>query len=71
MDDFDIIKHEKRRNNGDLWRVLGPCSYSFDTSKFPRETTLQLNMIKYLNEHDNVTGSGYGIFLFDGKQIIG
>lgn len=69
MDDFDIIIRNDVRNNGDLWRVFGPCG-DYDTSKFPRETSLQRGMIEYLDKHDNVTGSGYGIFLFDGESFI-
>lgn len=70
MNDFDIIQRDDSKRSGDLWRVFGPCQPFDDTSKFPRDTELQRNMIKYLDEHDFVTGAGYGIFLFDGEKGI-
>lgn len=70
MDDFEIIESEKRRNCGDLWRVFGPCGSYDDLSKLPANTGLQRGMIEYLRTHDNVTGSGYGIFLFDGEKVV-
>lgn len=70
MDDFDIINRRDTKWDGDLWRVFGPCFPCEDTSKLPRETKLQRDMIRYLNEHDYTTGNGYGIFLFDGEKII-
>lgn len=70
MNDFDIIQRDDSKYCGDLWRVFGPCQPFDDPSKFPRDTELQRNMIKYLDEHDFVTGAGYGIFLFDGEKIV-
>ena len=70
MDDFEIIESSKRRNCGDLWRVFGPCGSYDDLSKLPAETGLQRGMIEYLKTHDNVTGDGYGIFLFDGEKVV-
>lgn len=70
MNDFDIITRHDAKYCGDLWRVFGPCQPFDDTSKFPCKTELQRNMIRYLNEHDYTTGSGYGIFLFDGEKVV-
>ncbi len=70
MDDFDLITRDDSKWSGDLWRVFGPCESYDDTSKFPCETGLQRGMKKYLDEHDGVTGAGYGIFLFDGEKVI-
>lgn len=70
MNDFDIIACGDSKYSGDLWRVFGPCQPFDDTSKFPRDTDMQRRMIQYLDEHDYVTGWGYGIFLFDGENII-
>lgn len=70
MDDFDIIERNDVRCSNDLWRVFGPCQPFDDTSKFPKDTELQRNMIDYLNTHDYVTGWGFGVFLFDGTQIV-
>ncbi len=70
MDNFDLITRDESRYSGDLWRVFGPCPSYRDTSVFPRDTELQRGMIRYLDEHDFTTGSGYGIFLFDGEKIV-
>ncbi len=70
MNDFDIIQRGDSKWSGDLWRVFGPCQPFDDTSKFPRDTDMQRRMIRYLEEHDYVTGWGYGIFLFDGEKVI-
>lgn len=70
MNDFDIITRHDSRCCSDLWRVFGPCQPFDDTSKLPCDTELQRNMIRYLNEHDYTTGSGYGIFLFDGEKVV-
>ncbi len=70
MNDFDIITRHDSKYCGDLWRVFGPCQPFDNTAKFPCDTELQRNMIRYLNEHDYTTGSGYGIFLFDGEKIV-
>lgn len=70
MDNFDIITRDDSKYCGDLWRVFGPCPNYRDTKLFPHDTELQRGMIRYLDEHDFTTGSGYGIFLFDGEQIV-
>lgn len=70
MNNFDIITRHDTKYSNDLWRVFGPCESYKDTSKFPCNTELQRTMLQYLNEHDYTTGSGYGIFLFDGEKVV-
>ena len=70
MNDFDIITRHDSRWSGDLWRVFGPCMPCNDPAKLPQDTGLRRGMAKYLSEHDGTTGSGYGIFLFDGEKVI-
>ena len=70
MDNFDLITRDEYQYSSDLWRVFGPCPSYRDTSVFPRDTGLQRGMIRYLDEHDFTSGSGYGIFLFDGEHIV-
>ncbi|MBO4219388.1 MAG: DUF5596 domain-containing protein [Clostridia bacterium] len=69
MDNFDIISHDDSKNNWDLWRVFG-FRDSYDPATLPRETDLQRRMADFLAKNDNVTGSGYGVFLFDGENIV-
>ncbi len=69
MDDFDMFSiREGHSPFSQAWRVFG-MDYDGDTSKLPRETTLQRNYIKWLDE-GNTVGSGAGVILFDGKKII-
>lgn len=70
MNDFDIITRHDSRWSSDLWRVFGPCFPCDDLAKLPEDTELRRNMKQYLNDHDFTTGSGYGIFMFDGEKII-
>ena len=70
MNDFDIITRHDSRWSNDLWRVFGPTLPCDDPAKLPQNTELQRGMSRYLREHDCTTGSGYGIFLFDGEKVI-
>ena len=69
MDCFEIIDREDRKNAGDLWRVFGHRS-SWDPASLPRDTELRRRMADYLAAHGGVTGTGYGVFLFDGEEIV-
>jgi len=68
-EDFDIIEVDHAKNSGDLWRIFGKRR-SYNPAELPRENSLQRGMADYLAAHDNVTGSAYGIFAFDGEKII-
>ena len=69
MDNFDIIQSWDTKMSGDLWRVFGP-DVTDDPAKLPRETGLQRGMADYMVAHDNKTGGGHGIFLFDGEKVL-
>ena len=68
-EDFEIIEYGQRKNHGELWRVFGKRR-SYDPAELPRNTALQRGLADYLASHDNVTGEGYGIFVFDGEKVI-
>jgi hypothetical protein len=68
MDNFDIIDREDRKNSGDLWRVFGHRE-SYDPASLPRDTELRRRMADYLAKSGNVTGTGYGVLLFDGERV--
>lgn len=69
MDDFDIISRNDVKNDGNLWRIFGRRD-SYDPENLPRNTDLQRRMADYLAANDNVTGSGYGVFVFDGEKVV-
>ncbi len=69
MDNFDIIGRHDVKNCGDLWRVFGHRD-SWDPASLPRDTELRRRMADYLEQNGNVTGSGYGVFLFDGERVV-
>ncbi|MBQ3708671.1 MAG: DUF5596 domain-containing protein [Clostridia bacterium] len=69
MDCFEIIAHEDRKWAGDLWRVFGHRA-DYDPASLPRDTKLRRAMADHLAENGGVTGTGYGVFLYDGERII-
>ena len=69
MDNFDLIGRHDVKNCGDLWRVFGRRG-SWEPAALPRRTELQRRMADYLEKNGNVTGTGYGVFLFDGERVI-
>lgn len=70
MDDFDIIKSDDAQENTfpNSILVFG-TGYNGDTTKFPADTTLQKNFIKYLNA-GKTCGFGHGVIIFDGEKIV-
>ena len=70
IDDFDIVKVDKVQENTfpNAWQVFG-MEYNGDTSKFPTDTTVQRNFIKFLNE-GKTAGIGTGVIIFDGEKIV-
>jgi len=69
FNDFDIIRsREDEKPFPNAWRIFNK-SYDGDVSVLPQETTLQKNFAKWLAE-GNKTGIGYGVIIYDGKQII-
>ena len=68
-EDFDIIRTDPEKNCHELWRVFGKRE-NYDPAELPRNNSLQRGLADYLASHDSVTGSGYGIFAFDGEKVI-
>ena len=70
MADFDIIKNDYAEENifSNSLAVFG-MEYNGDTSKFPTDTSLQRNFIKYLNDGKRC-GHGHGVIIFDGERIV-
>lgn len=68
VDDFTIIKSEKRDKFYDAWRVFGKYA-DLPAKKLPRDTSLRKSYAEWMSKGRR-TGSGKGIFLFDGKRII-
>ncbi|MCR5681220.1 MAG: acyltransferase domain-containing protein [Clostridiales bacterium] len=69
MDCFDLIDRDDRKWAGDLWRVFGHRE-SYDPASLPRDTGLRRAMADYLAKSGGVTGTGYGVFFFDGERIL-
>jgi hypothetical protein len=68
MNDFDIIYSGFSDNHGELWRIFYK-EYTGNTDELPQETSMQRAYVSWLRK-GNKTGYGYGVFLFDGKNII-
>lgn len=68
MDDFSYIYGETSEKFHDAWRIFGK---NFDSKQedLPTDTTLQKVFAKHLKS-DGKTGTGYGVFLFDGEKIF-
>ena len=69
MNCFDIIDRDDRQWAGDLWRVFGHRD-SYDPASLPRDTGLRRAMADHLARSGGVTGTGYGVFFFDGERIL-
>lgn len=68
IDDFTIIKSEKRDKFYDAWRVFGKYA-DLPAKKLPRDTSLRKCYADWMSKGRR-TGSGKGVFLFDGKRIL-
>lgn len=68
MDCFDIIRCEEEREFGNKWRVFGKDK---DTppENLPTDTALRRAYAERLRA-GGMTGSGFGILLFDGEKIV-
>lgn len=70
MNDFTILssKEKPAREFGDFWRVFGHReTYEYD--ELPRDSGLRRAYADRLKEN-KMLGSGFGIFVFDGENII-
>lgn len=68
MDDFDIISYKDHDTFSDGWRVFGKLSDA-PLDMLPENTSLQRAFARRLRD-GKPTGSGYGVFFFDGEKIL-
>lgn len=68
MHDFDIIDSEERDSFTNAWRVFGK-HHDRAIEELPTDTSLQRAYVDWLKAGKK-TGSGYGILLFDGQEIL-
>ncbi|MBQ4518787.1 MAG: DUF5596 domain-containing protein [Clostridia bacterium] len=64
---FTIFKFEDD-NFRDCWRIFN-VEYNGNPDSLPQETRLQKNIVSYLKNGGRM-GCGYGVLLFDGKNIF-
>lgn len=68
MDDFEIVSWSEKEEFGDGWRVFGRDS-DLPVDRLPRDTSLRRAFADWISA-GNKTGSGYGVFVFDGEKIL-
>jgi hypothetical protein len=68
MEDFTYIKGESEEEFENDWRVFGKDCKK-EPKDLPQDTTLQRAYAEHLMKGGK-TGSGYGVFLFDGEKIV-
>lgn len=68
MSDFAIISSGFSDDYDDLWRIFYK-EYTGNIDELPQDTSLQRAYIGWLRK-GNKTGYGYGVFLFNGENII-
>ncbi len=66
--DFDVIHADRESSFKDGWRVFGGA-FNGAQSDLPLNTTLQKNFYEYMRSV-NEYGEGYGVLLFDGKELL-
>ncbi len=68
MTDFDIITREDGESFSNAWRVFGKYA-ELPPAELPRDTSLRRAYADRLVRGEP-TGNGFGVFLFDGENII-
>lgn len=68
MDDFNIFDSHESTDMSNMWRIFNRRE-TYIPSELPRNTGLQRAYADWLAA-EGVTGSGYGIFYFDGENIL-
>ena len=63
---FDVMEEIPRETFEDGWRLFG-AAHTEPVSRLPRDTTLQRNMVRYI-ENGGGLGFGYGVLLYDGEK---
>ena len=68
MDDFELVHSDERDSFNDDWRIFGHYS-DLPIEEVPRDTKLRKAYAEWICS-GHKTGSGFGLFLFDGEKII-
>ncbi|MFA6948235.1 MAG: acyltransferase domain-containing protein [Eubacteriales bacterium] len=68
MHDFDIIKDSESGDLHNMWRIWGRHE-NYDPQTLARDTSFRRAYADWLSETGK-TGDGYGVFFFDGMNII-
>lgn len=71
--DFEILSVEKKENFGDSWRIFGmpgdKVVNQSNAAEMPRDTSMQRAFADFLIGGGK-TGTGFGVIVFDGKEIL-
>lgn len=65
---FEVVNTSIHENFGDLWRIFYK-PYNNNINAMPRDTSLQKAYADWVSK-GNPVGGGYGIFLFNGENIL-
>lgn len=68
FNDFEIVRSGERDRFGDDWRVFGHYT-ELPLEEWPEDTKLRKAYHQWLMA-GNKTGSGFGLFVFDGEKIL-
>ncbi len=68
MDDFELVSSNEKDSFGDDWRIFGHYT-ELPIDQFPRDTKLRKAYAEWICS-GHKTGSGFGLFLFDGEKIV-
>lgn len=68
MDDFELVRSHEKDSFSDDWRIFGHYT-ELPIEQFPRDTKLRKAYAEWVCS-GHKTGSGFGLFLFDGEKIV-
>ena len=68
LDDWHILHSKEDPDYHDCWRLFG-CNYQGNPDALPQNTGARRAMVAWLKEGKN-SGTGLGLALFDGKNLI-
>lgn len=69
MREFELVECVENDSPADLWRIFGFMDSYDDVEALPKETGLQKAYAAWWAKHHK-TGYSYGIFVFDGQNIL-
>ncbi len=69
MDDFEYYYYDEYTTPRNMWRIFGWFDSYDDISVLPQNSSLQKAYAKWWDEH-HTTGAAWGLFDFDGENII-